>query len=193
MDSLVSQLLQRAREGDPSAADELFPLVYEELRRLAGAYLKSERRDHTLQATALVHEAFLRLVGIEQPDWQSKSHFFNAASRAMRRVLVDHARGRKRLKRGEGAKVASLDPAARVVTKQGDQDFFDVEALDAALSELALLNELQARVVELRYFGGLTEPEAALVLGVSQRKAAKDWAFARAWLRNRLEQLENPE
>lgn len=186
MVSPLTQLLQKARDGDPEAARGIFPHVYEELRRAAAVHLKEERLGHTLQATALVHEAFVRLIGIEDPDWKSRAHFFNAASQAMRRILVDHARSRNRLKRGRGAARIALDSDTMVAPADEATDPVDVEALDAALIRLADLNEQQARLVELRYFAGLTEPEAATVLGVSQRKAAKDWAFARAWLKGEM-------
>jgi RNA polymerase sigma factor (TIGR02999 family) len=181
----LTHLLERARRGDPAAAGELFPLVYDELRRRAEHYFRAERAGHTLQATALVNEAFLRLVGIEDQAWESKAHFFNAVGRAMRRILVDHARARNAEKRGGGAARAAMGTHIAAPEEPSDAGV-DIEALDAALSGLAQVNERASRLVELRYFCGLTEPEAARALGVSLRTAAGDWAFAKAWLKRAL-------
>ncbi len=186
MAGTTTQLLERVRAGDAAAAGELFERVYEDLKIAAARYLHAERPGHTMQATALVNEAFVRLAGMEQPDWESKTHLFNAAARAMRRILVDHARARNRLKRGGGeAARVPLDSGIAAPTGTLDGEVDD-EALDAALTRLAAVSERQARLVELRYFCGLGEAEAARVLGVSQRTAASDWAFARAWLRREL-------
>lgn len=176
--SEVTLLLADVRAGRAGAADRLFPLVYDELRRLAASYLRRERRDHTLQPTALVHEAFLRLVGAEDQRWESRAHFLAVAARAMRRILIDHARGRHAQKRGgKAAKVSLADLDQPAV----DRDDYLI-ALDEALERLGRLDERQARVVELRFFGGLTIEEAAAVLGVSHATVERDWNVAKAWL-----------
>lgn len=180
---LVTQLLAAADGGDPRALDDLFPVVYEDLRRLASAYLGRERSDHTLQPTALVHEAFVRLVGMEASSLQSSHHFFAVAARAMRRVLVDHARRRSAGKRGGGFARMSLD---RLPTEPEARDACLVE-LDDALNVLATLDERKARVVEFRFFGGLGIEATAAALDVSHATVERDWAFARAWLARMLE------
>jgi RNA polymerase sigma factor (TIGR02999 family) len=175
----VTALLQAWNAGDEEAGRRLIPLVYGELRRRAGGYFRRERPGHTLQPTALVHEAYLRLVGL-QGHWRSRSQFFGVASNVMRRILVDHARRRRAAKRD----------AVRVVFDEAVQPAaepeLDVVRLDEALLELAALDARQARVVELRYFGGLTLEEAAEVLGVSAATVKRDWTLARAWLFDRL-------
>jgi RNA polymerase sigma-70 factor, ECF subfamily len=176
----VTQLLARLAGGDRCAEDELLPIVYEQLRALAAHFLRSERRDHTLQATALVHEAYLRLIGGGQVSWQNRAHFFAIAARTMRRVLVDHARGINAGKR-RGIKV-SLD-SALVFSEDQSGELLD---LDRALDRLAEWDPRQARVVELRFFAGLSEEEAAEVLGVSQRTVKRDWQMAKAWLYGQL-------
>jgi RNA polymerase sigma factor (TIGR02999 family) len=175
----VTRLLEAAAGGHPQAGAELLPLVYDELRKLAAARLTGEKAGHTLQPTALVHEAYLRLVGGEQPqDWNGRGHFFAAAAEAMRRILVESARRKGRLRHGGGRKrltLADLDVAA-------ESPDADVLALSEALDRLAAVNPRAAELVKLRYFAGLTGREAAGVLIVSPRKADQMWAYARAWL-----------
>jgi RNA polymerase sigma factor (TIGR02999 family) len=179
----VTQLLARAQQGDRQATDALFPIVYDELKGLAQKFLKGESKAQTLQATALVHEAYLRLVGPNDVTWDSRAHFFGAAARAIRRILTDHARERSRLKRGGGVKPVSLDEAA---VMSADVDGMDMPALDAALTRLAEIDEQKARVVELRFFAGLTVDQTAAALGVSPSTIARDWQFARVWLHREL-------
>jgi RNA polymerase sigma factor (TIGR02999 family) len=171
-----------AKAGEPRAADELLPLLYDELRELARARLRGAERGATLQATALVHEAYLRLVGDRDPGWNGRGHFFGAAARAMRRIVVERAREKASLKRG-GAR-ASVD--FEQVATLGDGDSTEVLALDEALARLAAQHERKARVVELRYFAGLTLEEAAAALEISLATAKTDWSFARAWLHRAL-------
>lgn len=178
----VTVLLHRFREGDTGAADELLPLVYRELRKLAAAKMKNERADHTLQPTALVHEVYLRLAGGAEVDWQNRAHFFAVAAQQMRRVMVDHARADKAEKRGGDAVVISLDDF-NGVTLPRDESLI---ALDDALLRLAQELPRPAKVIELRYFGGLTEPETAAVLGIGVSTLKRDWEFARAWLAKQL-------
>lgn len=161
---------------------ELLPLVYEELRRLAGAYMRGERRSHTLQSTALVHEAYLRLEKHKKPSWKGKTHFFAIAAVEMRRVLVEHARARNAEKRGGGLREVTLDEGVAVTPRQT----VDILALDEALTRLAALNARQAVVAEYRIFAGLTEAEMATILGVSERTVREDWRIARTWLRRQL-------
>ena len=179
----VTVLLARAQAGDRSATNELFPLVYEELRTLADRYLSAEPRGQTLQPTALVHEAYLRLVGPGDGGWESRAHFFGAAARAIRRILIDRARARRRVKRGGGEKPLPLDAASGVAVDGPD---LDVLALDEALSRLAALDAQKAHVVELRFFGGLGVDETAAALGVSASTVARDWAFAKIWLHREM-------
>jgi len=174
-------LLNAAARGDAKAVGDLVPLVYDELRRLASVYLGRERRDHTLQPTALVHEAFARLIDSTNLGPLDRSHFFAIAANVMRRVLVESARAHKAAKRGGGAKRLTID--ANVAD---GEPAVDVSDLDGALARLAALDERQARVVELRFFGGLTMEQVAEVLGVSKRSAEADWAMARAWLHREL-------
>ena len=178
----LTRLLNAWQRGDAGARDRLFVLVYEELRRRAAAHLRRERRDHTLRPTALVHEAYLRLMGQDRAQWQGRSQFFAIASETMRRVLVDHARERKAAKRG--------GTAVRVVLEEDlastDAREVDLIALDTALDELAGLDPRQSRVVELRFFGGLGTAEIADVLDVSRATVDRDWRFARTWLYRRL-------
>ncbi len=154
------------------------PLVYDELRRLAHHYLRQERSDHTLQSTALVHEAYLRLAGEHPPEWQNRAHFFGIAANIMRRILVEHARGRKAAKRGGDAFCLSLDEAVAFPQPIN----LDVLELDRALSELAQLDEQQSRIVELRFFAGLSIEDTSEVLGISPATVKRDWVTARAWL-----------
>jgi RNA polymerase sigma factor (TIGR02999 family) len=180
--AMITELLGRASRGDARATNELFPLVYEELRRLAEHHMQGERRAHTLTPTALVHEAYLRLIGPGECEWESRAHFFGAAARAIRRVLTDHARARNRQKRGGGMPRTEMPD----VPERGEPEELDYEALDAALSRLAELDAQKARVVELRFFAGLPVEQVAAALGVSVSTVARDWAFARAWLHREL-------
>jgi RNA polymerase sigma-70 factor (ECF subfamily) len=181
----ITRLLRDWQAGNGPALERLIPLVYDELHTLAARYLSRERRDHTLQATALVNEAFLKLAGQREVDWQSRAHFFGIAAKLMRRILVDHARRDDRLKRGGGAVHLSLDdvdpPAPHVAV-----DAVDTCALDAALSRLEALDPRQGRIVELRFFGGMTIEEAAEVMGLSPATMKREWALARAWLYREL-------
>jgi RNA polymerase sigma factor (TIGR02999 family) len=178
----VSQVLDDMKNGDQRAADKLLPLVYDEFRALARHYLAQERANHTLQPTALVHEAYMKLVDQTRVDWQGRSHFFAVAAQAMRRILVDHARSRQRDKRGGGRARVVLDEEV-ALSPQKDED---VLALDEALQRLAKLDPRQAKVVELRFFGGMNVEEVAQALGVSKRTVEGDWTFARAWLSKEL-------
>ncbi len=178
----VTQLLLAWSEGDQASLEKLIPLVYAELHRLAKRYMGRERAGHTLQTTALVNEAWLRLVDAQQVRWQNRAHFFAVSAQMMRRILVDFARERNNLKRGGGARQVSLDEAL-VVSPERDTD---VLALDEALERLAALSPRQSRVVELRYFGGLSEDEIAEVLKVSLRTVQSDWRLARTWLYREL-------
>jgi RNA polymerase sigma factor (TIGR02999 family) len=174
----VSVLLADWSQGNESARDELMPLVYNELRRLAGHYMKAERPGHSLQATALVNEAYLRLVDQRQVRWQGRAHFFALASQMMRRILVDYARRRRYAKRGGGGRQVELDEALIV----SEEKSADVVALDDALTRLAAIAPRKSRVVELRYFGGLSMDEVAQVLNVSPVTVRRDWTTAKAWL-----------
>jgi len=174
----VTQLLLKWSNGDPNALDALIPLVYNELRRLARHYLQQEKQGHTLSSTALVHEAYLRLIQQHEVTWQNRAHFFGVASQMMRRILVDHARKRAAVKRGGDAFTLALDDASMAVEHRQ----VDLVALDDALVGLAKLDERQSRLVELRFFGGLSIEETSEVLGVSTPTVKRDWASARAWL-----------
>jgi RNA polymerase sigma factor (TIGR02999 family) len=179
----ASRLSSAAEQGDPRAAEELLPLVYDALRDLASRRLEREAPGQTLQATALVHEAYLRLIGGDPGRrWEGRGHFFAAAAEAMRRILVDRARDRRRLKRGGGHARIDLDLAAVSVDDPGD----DLIDLDEALTELGREDPLCARLVALRFFAGLTQAEAAEALGMARRSADRHWAYARAWLYDRL-------
>ncbi|UCF33008.1 MAG: sigma-70 family RNA polymerase sigma factor [Phycisphaerales bacterium] len=174
----MTQLLLQAGEGDQRATDLLLTLVYDELRRLAGGMMRCERPDHTLQGTALVHEAYLKLIDQTRAQWQNRAHFFAVAAQAIRRVLVDHARGHRRHKRGgERAKLV-LDEGLAASYQQE----IDLIALDEALLKLAERNQQQARIVEMRFFAGLTIEETASVVGVSPSTVEREWRYARAWL-----------
>ncbi len=177
----VTQLLEDVRAGKAAASDELFPLIYDELRRLAAARLHHERVNHTLQPTALVHEAYLRLVDQTRITWRSRAHFFGAAANAIRRILVDSARAKKAVKRGGGkAPLVDVDPAAT------ELDLDQILDLDEALETLAAADARAARIVELRYFGGLSIEQTAELVGVSHATVERDWSAARAWLASRL-------
>lgn len=182
----VTRLLLAWRDGDPSAADRLVPMVYEELHAIAGRYLRKERDAGALQTTALIHEAYLRLVGTDV-EWEGRSHFFAIAANTMRRVLVDHARARKRLKRGgpDGVNVTLDEPVVAPGEGSGT-DPVDVVAVDRALDELSELDERKARAVELHYFGGLGYEQMAKVMGISPATVHRDLRFARSWIHDRL-------
>jgi len=180
----VTRLLARWREGDEAALQHLLPIVHEELRRLARRQMARERPGHTLQPTALVNEAYLRLINLKQMQWQNRAHFFAMGARLMRRILVDLARSRGYQKRGGGAKQVSFSQALDVA---GDQPT-DVVALNDALEALAEVDERKSRVVELRFFGGLSVEETAEVLNVSRETIRRDWTFAKMWLLRQLRQ-----
>jgi RNA polymerase sigma factor (TIGR02999 family) len=177
----VTQLLIAWGKGDPAALEALTPVVYDELRRLARHYMGNERAGHTLQATALVNEAYMRLVDIHKVQWQNRAHFFAMSARLMRRILVDSARSRKYQKRGAGAQRVSLDERL-LVAEPGR----DLVALDDALNELAKVDERKSKVVEMRFFGGLSVEETAEALGVSVDTVMRDWKLAKAWLLREL-------
>ena len=181
----VTQILSSLQQGDARAAEQLLPLVYAELRRLAAQRLAQEKPGQTLQATALVHEAYLRLVDVDQPQqWDGRGHFFAAAAEAMRRLLIDNARRKSRIKHGGDLKRIDLEEVAQVAGTESDAD--DLLELDAALERLAHEDAPAAELVKLRYFAGLTIPDAAEAMGISTRKADFLWSFARAWLRREL-------
>lgn len=177
----ITELLHRWQGGDQAAFDELVPTVYDELRRLARVLVAKERVGLTLDCTALVHEAYLRLMDQTRMDWSGRAHFFGAAARAMRRVLVDRARARNAQKRGDGAQAVELDEL--VLAEEPD---LDVMLLEQALQELEAFDAERARIVELRFFGGLSVEEAAVVVGSSAATVKRDWAVARAWLYRRM-------
>ncbi len=181
----VTQLLLAWRNGDREALDQLMPLVYEELRHVARHYLSNERDGHTLQTTALVNEAYLRLVNIRAVEWQDRAHFFSVAATMMRRVLVDFARSRNYQKRGGGVPQESLTDADGM-TCQEQHNLEDILAVNEALEKLALQDERCGKVVELRFFGGLTNVEISEVLGVTDRTVKSDWRYAKMWLRREL-------
>lgn len=178
----VTRILNAIEQGDADAADKLLPLVYEELRRLAAHKMSQERPGHTLQATALVHEAYMRLAGSGTQGWDGRTHFFAAAAEAMRRILIDNARRKKSLKRGGGRQKVDLDHAVLAIEEPSE----DVAALDEALAKLAAIDSVKADLVKLRYFAGLTIDQAGEILGISNNTADKYWAYARAWLRLEL-------
>jgi len=182
----VSKLLLDWGRGDPNAREEMIPLVYGELRRIARRYLWQERPDHTLQSGALVHEAYLRLVREKSPQWKNRAHFFGVAAQLMRHILVDYARGRLAAKRGAGAPRLALDPKIALPQRRE----IDVVALDDALTRLAILDPQQSRLVELRFFGGLSIEETAVVLGISPATVKREWSTARAWLQREMRQKE---
>ena len=179
----VTQMLKEWSEGKQEILDELMPLVYEELRRQASRYLRRERSDHTLQTTALIHEAYLKLIDQKAVEWQNRAHFFGIAAQAMRRILLDYARERHREKRGGAAENLPIEAAEFVAS--GEKSI-DLIALDEALTRLAKLDARQARIVELKYFSGLDNDETAAVLDVSNATVRRDWNFAKAWLRQEI-------
>ena len=174
----VTRVLNTWRAGDPAAVAQLMPLVYEELRRLARNYLRRERPDHTLQATALVHEAYLRLIDADAVSWQNRAHFYGIAAKLMRRILVDHARARNASKRGGLVEKISLDEARDLPPVAAN----DLVALDGALQDLTKNYPRKGQVVELKFFGGLEAKEIAEVLQVSEKTVLRDWQFAKLWL-----------
>ena len=176
--SNVTQILTAIEQGDPKAANKLLPLVYEELRRLAAHKMSHELPGQTLQATALVHEAYIRLVGSEARNWNSRTHFFSAAAEAMRRILIDNARRKHRLKRGGDKEKVNLENAELAIEAPSE----DIIALDEALIKLASKDSIKADLVKLRYFAGLTLEQAAEILGLSTTTAKRHWTYARAWL-----------
>ncbi len=177
--SEVSQLLVAWSKGDRAALERVMPLVYDELRRMAKRYLG---RHHSIQTTALIHEAYVRLVGQTPKQWQNRAHFFAVGAQAMRHILIDYARSRLRAKRGKGLRTVSLDEAAMV----SDERAAEIVALDDALTELAALHPRQSRVVELRFFGGLQVQETAELLQISPETVMRDWRMAKAWLQREM-------
>ncbi len=178
----LTQLLQAWSEGQQDALEEILPMVYDDLHRLAQRYMSDERAGHTLQATALVNEAYLRLLDSANPSWQNRSHFFAVCGRIMRRILVDWARSRQALKRGSNVPPLELHEAVAATGRPGT----DLVAIDDALQALALLDERKSQVVELRFFGGLSAKETAEVLRVSEETVLRDWKLAKSWLRREL-------
>jgi RNA polymerase sigma-70 factor, ECF subfamily len=183
----VTQLLKAMRGGDPQAAQDLLPLVYAELHRLAKSYMRRERPDHTLQATALINEAYLRLAG-EEIDWKNRAHFIGLSAQVMRRVLVDHARARSAEHRGGGLQRVEMQDELAISPEKLDQ----VQQIDDLLKKLETVNPRQARVVELRYFGGLTFEEIAGLLELTSRTVKSDWALARIWMLDQLQPGAKP-
>lgn len=183
MSDNITQLLKSAQTGDRQSLDEFLPLVYDELKKIAAYKLSLERKNHTLQATALVHEAYLRMIDQHSVDWKNRSHFFALASEMMRRILVNYAESHNAKKRGDGKTLISLDDAENLAVAENEVDLI---FLDNALNELAEFDELQAKIVELKFFGGLTNGEAAEVLGVSDSTIKREWRMARAWLTTKL-------
>lgn len=184
----LGDLIERSQAGDEGAAEELMPVVYDELRRIAGAYMKRERPGQTIQPTALVHEAYLRLLKDKKQDWQGRTHFLAIAANSMRQILVERARAKQTEKRGGGRERITLDESTFKGGEgaSGDEVAYDLLAVDEALDRLALLDGQQARVVELRFFGGLTIEETAATLGTSAATVKRDWTMAKAWLRREV-------
>lgn len=183
----VTRLLVGWKQGDKDALDQLIPLVYHELRQQAARYLRNERAGHTLQTTALINEAYLRLVDQKNVNWQNRAHFFGIAAQLMRRILVDHARTKKRAKRGGSDVRVSLGEVMATAPTQE----LDIVALDQALDRLARLDAQQSRIVELRFFSGLSVPETAEVLGISAATVKRDWQMAKAWLHREIGEHES--
>lgn len=180
----VTELLVNWGQGNADAREALVPLVYDELRRIARRHLWRQRPDHTLQSAALVNEAYLRLVHQESPQWQNRAHFFGVAAQAMRHILVDYARSRLAAKRGAGAPRFTLD--TKIAMPQEGKEEVDLVALDDALSTLAALDPRQSRIIELRFFGGLSIQDTAVVLGISPATVKREWAMARMWLHREM-------
>jgi len=185
----VTRILNAIEQGDAKAADELLPLVYDELRRLAGLKMSQEPPGQTLQATALVHEAYIRLVEGADQNWNSRGHFFKAAAEAMRRILVEKARRKGRIKHGGGFQRVELDES--VQTESHEHIAYELIALDEALYRLAQKDKLKADLVKLRYFAGLTIPQAAQILNISHATAERHWIYARCWLRAEIDRQRN--
>lgn len=181
-ESAVIELLDEVSKGDSNAADRLMPMVYERLRLLAGKLMRDERANHSLQPTALVNEAYMRMTGQTRAQWEGETHFFAIGAKMMRRILVDHARTKNRQKRGGGMHRIELDDDLCVSSRRDE----DVLAVEEALEKLAEMDARQAQIVELRFFAGLTVAEVAKVLGVSKRTVESEWTFSRAWLRREL-------
>ena len=185
----VTALLGQLRAGDQEVAGQLVPLIYDELRRIAGAQMRRERAGHTLQATAVVHEAYLRLAGEQDIQWQSRAHFFAIAARAMRQVLLDYARQRHAGKRGgEGAQKVEID----VDLLAGANRIEDIVAIDEVVTRLSELDQQQGRIVELRFFGGLSVEETAEAMGISDSTVKREWRLAKAWLHRELAVAQSP-
>ena len=182
----VTQILERVSKGDGAAAAELLPLIYDELRRVAAHKMSLQSPGQTLQATALVHEAYLRLVGSEEKRWESRRHFFSAAAEAMRHILIDRARRRKRLRHGENAEKVPLDELEIIAPAKEEI----ILQLDDALDELAQQSPEQAEIVKLRFFAGFSEPEIAEILNLSERSVQRQWQYAKAWLFERIERMQ---
>ncbi len=181
----VTELLLAAGQGRPSAAEQLLPIVYEELRALAGSFLARQHPAHTLQPTALVHEAYIKLVGAQNPEWNGRAHFFAVAARAMRQILINHARDRNAVKRGGAARRVTLHDAAAA---SPDAEV-DLEALDSALAELERVDRRQSQIVEMRFFGGMSIEDTAEVLGLSERTIQLEWRMAKARMKVYLDRL----
>ncbi|HVE56900.1 MAG TPA: sigma-70 family RNA polymerase sigma factor [Pyrinomonadaceae bacterium] len=178
----ITRILKSWSGGNREAVDDLIPLVYDELHKVAAQYLRRQRPDHTLQPTALVNEAYLKLIDISNVNWQDRAHFFAVASQTMRHILVDHARAQAREKRGGGAQKLSLDEAISLSSEKE----VDVLSLDEALNQLAAIDEQQSKIVELRFFGGLTVEETAVVLKISTATVKREWRIAKAWLYGKI-------
>jgi RNA polymerase sigma factor (TIGR02999 family) len=178
----ITRLLKDWSAGNSTALEELMPIIYDELRSLAAHYLRRERIDHTLQPTALVHEAYFRLVDQQAVQWQNRAHFFGVAAQMMRRILIDHAKSHGRAKRGGGRQKVDLDQAVALTAEQAGE----LLALDEALATLGQFDARKGKIVELRYFGGLSVEETAEVLGISPNTVMRDWAMAKAWLYNQI-------
>ena len=183
----VTALLRHWKQGDQEAVNVLLPLVYKELRRLAHYHMQSERDDHSLQSTALVHEAYLRLIGGQPVELQDRAHFIALASRAMRQILVDYARSRRANKRDGGCRIDYDD--LHFLPVQRDSELL---ALDDSLAELSRIDERQAKIVEMKFFGGLSSPEVSQVLGISRATVDRDWATARVWLHRQMSRMATP-
>ncbi len=188
----VTRILNAIEEGDLHAVDKLFPLVYQELRQLAARRFSKESPGQTLQATALVHEAYLRLVGGEDQNWSGRYHFFSAAAEAMRRILIENARRKKSLRHGGGRKRIGFDEAI-LTQEENDTSADDLIALDEALKKLSKKDKNKADLVKLRYFAGLTSDQAAKILGISPSTADRDWSYARSWLRFEIDEADRAD
>jgi RNA polymerase sigma factor (TIGR02999 family) len=182
----ITEMLHEWSCGKAEVMNDLLPLIYDELHRRAAAYLRRERPNHTLQATALVHEAYLKLIDQREDNWENREHFYSIAAQAMRRILVDHARTRDRQKRGGSKENLPLEEALLAAAEERSVDLI---ALDEAMARLAKIDPQQERIVELRYFGGMTLDEAAKALGISRATAARDWQVAKAWLHREITKM----